>query len=49
MDTLQQLVNARDAEGIRAFMREHDMVLREGKIVPRDDVAKTKLVELSLF
>lgn len=49
METLQDLIKARDVEGIRAFMKEHNLVLDGTKIVPKDDVAKKRLTELKSF
>jgi hypothetical protein len=49
MQTLQELIGARDVAGIKAFMAEHNMVLREGKIVPADDGSRKKLKAVSGF
>jgi hypothetical protein len=49
MDTLQALVKARNVEGIKAFMAEHNMVLDGKRIVPADEAAKKKLKDISGF
>ena len=40
MSKITELLEARDVEGLKALMAEHDLVLRDGKIVPRDDAVK---------
>jgi hypothetical protein len=47
--TLQQLIAARDVEGIRAFMSEHNLRLDGRRIVPDDEPTKQRMKDLSGF
>lgn len=47
--TLQQLFADRDVEGIKTFMAANDLVVKDGHIVPRDEVSADRLIELSKF
>lgn len=47
--TLEELIKSGDVEAIRAFMSEHNLVVHDGKIVPRDAASKKKLEDLSEF
>jgi DNA polymerase elongation subunit (family B) len=49
MQSLKKLVDARDVEGIKAFMAEHNMVVRGNAIVPVDDETKKKFKALEEF
>jgi hypothetical protein len=49
MQTLQELVKARDVAGIKAFMAEHKLVLDGNRIMPADDASKDKLKGFSAF
>lgn len=46
VQTLKQLVEARDADALRSFMQEHDLVVKDHKIVPRD---KSRMVAQATF
>lgn len=49
MNNIHDLIKARDVNGLKAFMAEHRLVLKDNKIVPADDPAKARLKELSGF
>lgn len=49
MAVLENLIEARDVEGLKSFMAEHDLVVRDGKIVPRDDTVTKRLKDLASF
>ncbi len=47
--SLVTLIEEKDAAGIAEYMREYDLIIRDGKIVPRDEASKKKLTDLSKF
>lgn len=49
MQNLEDLVKSGDVDAIRQYMNEHDLVVRDGRIVPRDEEVKKKLKSLETF
>ncbi len=49
MKMLQELIKARDVEGIKAFMAEHRLKVEGGKIVPIDSASSKKIKDLEGF
>ena len=46
---IEELIKKRDAEGIAALIKEHNLTLVDSKIVPADKVAKSNLNSKSEF
>ena len=49
MQTIQELIAAKDIIGIKAYMVQHDLIVRDGKIVPKDSEAIKALKKLEEF
>lgn len=47
--SLKELIDARDVEGVRRYMAEHNLVLEGSRIVPRDAATKAQLLARSDF
>lgn len=49
MKMLSKLIESGDVSAIKQYMQEHDLVIKDGRIVPRDDNVKKRLKDLSEF
>lgn len=47
--SLDELIKRRDVPAIKAYMAENNLIVRDGKIVPKDEEAVSKLQYLSSF
>jgi hypothetical protein len=49
MHNIEKLVEQRDVPALKAYMAEHNLVIRDGWIVPRDDKVKLEYQRLAAF
>jgi hypothetical protein len=49
MQNITELIKNKDVEGLRAFAVENNMVVKEGKLVPRDEASKKSLHARATF
>ena len=44
MQSIKDMIKKKDTEGIIAFMKEYDLTLKDGKIVPNSPDAKANII-----
>lgn len=49
MNDLKMLISNKDVIGIKQYMKEHSLVIKGNKIVPKDEITKINLNEQAGF